>query len=137
MCAARRSFPFLCKGLVRWVFRGSENMSTRSEFLRETLMAGLGIAAAIVLLIGLGLWFAGVFMWLWYARVVLGAAVFAAMAALVVLVRTLPTRTVRSGVAGMRRVDRTQGYVLALLITIVALSLGVCGVLMDWAVELR
>jgi hypothetical protein len=110
-------------------------MSTRSEFLRETLMAGLGIAAAIVLLIGLGLWLAGVFMWLWYARMVLGAAVFVAVAAIVVFVRTLPTRTVRSGVAGMRRVDRTPGYVLALLMTIVALSLAACGGLMDWAVE--
>ena len=75
-------------------------MSTRSEFFREAFMAAAGIGVVIVASEAMGLWWFGVFSWIWFARLVLIAAGIALTLVLVILVRNARWRNVYFGVNG-------------------------------------
>ena len=112
-------------------------MSTRSEFFRDALLAALGVCALIALLVVGVLWFSGAFSWLWFARVILAAALLAALVEGIVVLRALGERRVRTHSTGLRRADRTPGCTAAVLLMFVVLGLAFCGALLEWVIEFR
>jgi len=82
-------------------------MSTRSEFFRDALVTAFGICIAIALLVFIALWFLDALSWLWFARIILAAAVGAALVGGFILFRTLRAQHVRRNQYGLYRTDRT------------------------------
>ncbi|MCG3141240.1 MAG: hypothetical protein HDKAJFGB_02465 [Anaerolineae bacterium] len=112
-------------------------MSTRSEFFRDALVTAFGICAAIALLVFVALWFFDVLSWLWFARIILAAAVGAALVGGFILLRTLRARHVRRNQYGLYRTDRTAGCTAGLLIAFVLAGLAICGGVLEWFLEFR
>ena len=112
-------------------------MSTFSEFVRETLLVACGIGFVIVTGEAVGLWAFGAFSWIWFARLVLAAALVTLTLLLFVLWRSLRSPRMRVGTFGARRDDHAQGCTFAFLISFVTLGLFVCGGLLEWLLELR
>lgn len=112
-------------------------MSTRSEFFRDALVAALGICVGIAVFVVAGLWLSGAFSLLWFARVILVAALAVGLLEVLVLLRTLRERRVLRNGYGLYGSDRTAGCTAAVLIAFVILGLFVCGGLLEWALEIR
>lgn len=112
-------------------------MTSRSEFFRDALVAALGICIVIALLVVAGLWLSGAFSWLWFARVILAAALLAALVEGFVVLRALGERRVQARSFGLRRSDRTAGCTAAVLLAFIVLGLAFCGALLEWMIELR
>lgn len=112
-------------------------MTTRSEFFRDALLAAFGICAAIALLIVAGLWLTGAFSWLWFARIILGAALTVGLLEGLVLLRAMRAQRVLRNGYGLYGTDRTAGCTAAVLIAFVIVGLMVCGVVLEWVLEIR
>jgi hypothetical protein len=110
-------------------------MAPHIHWLRDCVLAALGVGLAIVLIVVFGLTMGGMFSWVWLARAMLVTAMITGILEFFVLSRALRVRHVRGPLSSWRRNDPTQGCTVALLGGLIAIGLVLCGGVMDWWLE--
>lgn len=112
-------------------------MSSRMFLVRQMFLLALGISAAIVFIVAVGLSVGGMFSLVWFARAIFVTALVVGGIELLMIPRTLRVNHMRGPTATWRHTDRSQGCSVLLLGALIMVGLLACGSLMVWWLEIR